>query len=150
MTTKSKRIIFSLLLLIWMIIVFYLSNQDATTSTGTSNIIVLKVAEAFNVVEPNEIDEISFVVRKLAHFTLYAIGGILSFNLLNTYNTSIKKKFLISEIICMLYAISDEFHQLFVPGRSAEIKDVIIDSLGAFFGMFIIYYILKKSLSKKS
>ncbi len=150
MTIKLKRIILMLLLLIWMFVVFSFSNQDATTSTGTSNIIVLKVAEAFDIVEQDGIDQISFVVRKLAHFTLYAVGGIISFGLLSTYSTNLKKKFLISEIICMLYAISDEIHQSFVPGRSAEIKDVVIDSLGAFCGMFFVYKIIDSVINKRS
>ncbi|MFP5109854.1 VanZ family protein [Neobacillus sp. C211] len=51
--------------------------------------------------------------------------------------------------ICVLFAVSDEFHQLFVAGRGAQVKDVFIDSAGAIVGI-VIYGIVNRFLSKKS
>ena len=62
---------------------------------------------------------------------------------INTYNISYKKKIGISFLIGLLYAISDEFHQLFSSGRTAKIMDVGIDSAGVIFGIFIVYIIIK-------
>lgn len=49
---------------------------------------------------------------------------------------------------CIVYAVSDEIHQLFVPGRGAQVKDVMIDSTGAFAG--IIIYSWLKGLQRSS
>ena len=48
------------------------------------------------------------------------------------------KKIAIALVVCILFAISDEFHQLFVPGRGAQVKDVLIDTAGAIVGMCIV------------
>ena len=71
------------------------------------------------------------IVRKTAHFSIYAMLGIWTI------------KVIISLLFCMLYAITDEFHQTLVSGRSGEIRDVLIDSLGALTGMMLILLISK-------
>ena len=78
----------------------------------------------------------------------YFILGILSFLVVKDY--SINKKLIIySLLICFLYACSDEFHQLFVYGRSAEIKDVLIDSFGSLTSILLCNFIYLKSKIKK-
>ena len=47
------------------------------------------------------------------------------------------KRIVLALVICVLCAMLDEFHQLFVPGRAAQVKDVIIDSIGAIAGIGI-------------
>ena len=74
-------------------------------------------------------------VRKLAHFSIYAFAGIWEFLFLNTFNIKDEKKIVIGTIIGLLYAISDEIHQGFSPGRSPKIIDVIIDLEGNVFGI---------------
>ena len=51
-------------------------------------------------------------------------------------------------LICFLYSISDEIHQMFIDGRSSEKFDVLIDTIGSSFGVFI-NYTLKRKISKK-
>ena len=55
---------------------------------------------------------------------------------------------MISLLICLIYAFSDEIHQLFVLGRSGEFRDVLIDFCGSILGYFIInrFFLIKKSL----
>ncbi len=55
--------------------------------------------------------------------------------------------FILSLVFCILYAISDEVHQLFVPGRGAQVSDVLIDSLGAFLGIGM--YKMVRKIKKK-
>jgi len=55
----------------------------------------------------------------------------------------INKKPLFAFLICVIYAISDEIHQLFVPGRTGQLKDVIIDSSGSFVGIAIVIIVIK-------
>ncbi|MBQ9280511.1 MAG: VanZ family protein [Clostridia bacterium] len=132
MSEWGKRIIYLFLLLVWMSMVFLFSNQNANKSSETSNIIVKKVALMFQVTEPEGVENISFVIRKLAHFSLYTLGGILAFLFFDTFHAGFWKTFVASLGFGILYAMTDEFHQFFIPGRSGELRDVLIDSSRSF------------------
>lgn len=84
------------------------------------------------------------VIRKLAHFSIYTLGGILIISHINLYKITLKKKLIISLVIGICYAITDEMHQLFIVGRSGEIRDVIIDSIGVSCGITIEIIIFTK------
>lgn len=137
---NKKRIIYGIIVLIWMIVVFSFSNQNGTTSQGSSDIITNKILEIsddyFAINLTSNVDNISFFVRKLAHFSIYFLGGILIYNFVNTF--SIKKKYIIisSIVLGVVYACTDETHQYFIDGRSAQMMDVIIDSCGVLFAVF--------------
>ena len=126
-----KKHINILLVLIWMAFIFTMSSFNATESSNQSNFIVNIIVNIFNI---NNIELVSIIIRKLAHFTEYLILGLLTYNLINNHN----KKTYIAIIICILYAISDEIHQIFVPGRSCQILDMTIDSIGSITGIYIL------------
>ena len=65
------------------------------------------------------------------------ILGILASCLILHYK-NINKKYPLAFLICVIYAISDEIHQLFVPGRAGQVRDVLIDSAGSFLGIIIV------------
>lgn len=136
--TKKLSKIHLLLPLFWMAVIFMLSHQPASVSSGQSGVFV----EQLRHIAPS-IDQqlLTFLVRKGAHIFAYFVLGILAFNALWRVDLS-KLKFNypvgLSIIVCALYAVSDEFHQLFVSGRSGEIRDIIIDSCAATVGVFII------------
>lgn len=144
-------------LVLWMALIFSFSNQkdidSSKISDGFIDRTVVKIYKAFNenITKEKEseiIEKYTYPIRKLAHYTLYFVLGILSFLVVKDY--SINKKLIIySLLICFLYACSDEFHQLFVIGRSASIKDVIIDTFGSFCSISI-FYIFNKKISKRS
>lgn len=67
---------------------------------------------------------------------------------LKTIEMKDRKRLLLSIFLAFLYACTDETHQLFVPGRSGEFKDVCIDTCGAFIGALIVYTIFKISKRK--
>lgn len=129
-----KRIIYLIIVIIWMIVVFSFSNQNGTKSQGSSDIITNKIVEIsddyFALDIKSTEDTISFIVRKLAHFSIYFLGGFLIYNFINTF--SINKKYIIifSIVLGVVYACTDELHQLFIDGRSAQMMDVFIDSCG--------------------
>ena len=137
-----KKHINILLVLIWMAVIFIMSSFNATESSNQSNIIVNIIVNIFNI---NNINLVSFIIRKLAHFTEYLILGILTYNLINNHN----KKTYIAIIICVLYAISDEIHQMFVPGRSCQILDMTIDSLGSITGIYLLKLINKYKTERR-
>ena len=143
---KNKKILTIILILIWMCIVFKFSSQPSTESSQLSGGITKTILNFFNVLEGKTIEQqsqIETIVRKLAHYSIYTIGGILIISHVNLYKISANKKVIVSQLIGTLYAATDEIHQLFVPGRSGEIRDVCLDSLGVITGIIIILIILK-------
>ena len=138
-----KQIIYIILSVIWMVIIFLFSNTPADTSADTSKGLIYDVVSIYEKVFNKNIDKVYICekldhpVRKLAHFTLYYI---LSFFIYHVFLYSrINWKKLVTFIICLLYSISDEIHQIFIPGRAGMFSDVVIDCLGVIFCLFIIY-----------
>ena len=159
---RAFRIISALLLTFWMGCIFFFSSQPAKESNNLSGGVIEQVVSAvypgFSDMEKAEQTELvsSFqhVTRKTAHFSAYGLLGILSFLSLISYR---KPKFsvrcLISAGVCLLYAISDEIHQLFVPGRSGEVRDVLLDFSGALTGILFCMAItafVKRRRAKKA
>lgn len=140
---KNKQIktVKAILIVIWMIVIFNFSNQGGTKSSGTSS----KVTKIIiNVItkdkeEPNKqtMERIEKVVRKGAHYTIYTIGGLLIMNYAYSMEKTKKQKILGSLLFGAFYAGTDELHQYFVPGRSAQITDVGLDTLGVLTGIYI-------------
>ena len=147
-----KKLLKIILVILWMSVIFCFSNQKAEDSSKLSDGVIIKVAKIFvrdDITQTKKeklIEKYTFVIRKLAHFTVYLILGILVINMLSSFN--LKNLITISILICFTYALSDEFHQLFVDGRSCELRDVLIDTIGSFIGIFI-YNVFKKRLIKK-
>ena len=151
------RVLKIILLILWMMIIFAFSNQKAVDSSNLSSGLidrtVVKVYKVFygDISKEKEeviIEKYSYPIRKLAHYSLYFILGILSFLVIVDYKNN-KKLILYSMFICFLYACTDEFHQLFIVGRSAEIKDVLIDSFGSLTSILLCNFIYLTSKIKK-
>lgn len=141
--SNKKRIFYAILVIMWMILVFVFSNQNGDESQSTSDIITDRIVQVVtkinsNIEYENVKDTISFIIRKIAHFSIYFIGGILIFNFINTFSIKAKYAILTSIAISVLYAISDELHQLFISERSGQIRDVLIDSAGAIIAIILI------------
>ena len=137
-----KRIVYAVLIILWMITIFEFSNQNGDTSQGTSDVITDKIIEINNDLE-NKRDQVSFCVRKLAHFSIYFVGGILLFEFYNTFDVTNKKVFGMSALTGVCYATFDEVHQLFISGRSGQFRDVCIDSTGIIVALIIMMLIAK-------
>jgi len=145
------RIILSILLLCTFVLIFGFSSQDGEKSGGISQKITQVITSNINSIQELEkiekeevLNKIEYVVRKLAHFSIYAVVGILLMGLLCTYEIENNKRILITVIVGMLYAVSDEIHQGFIPGRSPQFTDVLIDTFGVITGALCSMIILKK------
>jgi len=145
MKKKIMRIVLIIFILIWMRIVFGFSGDTGEVSAGLSTRIAMLFSKKENVIlvlEP--------IIRKLAHLSEYALGGILFYGLFLTFNISSKKQVIFSVLIGFLYSVTDEIHQLFVPGRSGKIEDVVIDTLGVILGVCLLLFIVKIVQTYKS
>ena len=134
------------LIIIWLVIIFSLSNDTAEESSSKSDVIAEEIAEVVYKDE-NKKKELVHPIRKIAHGTVYFILNILVMNLLFQLNRMNYKYFLLGILFCILYAISDEVHQLYISGRSGELRDVFIDSMGSILGCLFylgIYKLIRK------
>ena len=139
--------------LIMMVIIFCFSSQPGSVSSDLSSGIINKVirlAESTGVIQltaqqRNEWNEaLQFPARKAAHMIEYAILGILIAFPFWVSGSRKKGIFLYSFLTGILYAASDEIHQLFVPGRAGQIRDVIIDGIGVLLGCSLFIRIVKR------
>lgn len=92
------------------------------------------------------------IVRKTAHFMIYALLATFTLLLARSYRLTMKLSCVISAAYCLLFAASDEIHQLFVDGRSGQITDVFLDFSGALVGIGFVcliryWYMRHKNIS---
>jgi hypothetical protein len=136
--------VFLLLTIAIMVTIFCLSAQNAERSSGTSSRftkLFIKIFytdySSFSLEKQHEIwEKSSFIVRKLAHFSIYTVLGFCaSFTVGKRRLFSLKSLFVV--LFGFIYAFSDELHQSFSEGRSCEFRDMMIDTGGALTGMLI-------------
>ena len=134
------------LLLVDMLVIFTFSAQSAKSSSKLSKDITSNVIE--HTVGVNE-DKTKaafqsyyteIAVRKSAHAILFAILGVTMMLSLKSAGFIKNKWWLlcVSFVLCILYAISDEYHQTFIYGRSGSVSDVLIDSAGSLLGVVLV------------
>jgi len=138
------RKLFSLAVtLSWMYLIFSFSAKSAVQS-GADSMFITDYIIGFFVDNPSQylLDIIETVIRKLAHFAEYAVLGLLVCYCMRSFGANVKAlRYAI--LICFVYALSDEIHQYFVPGRACRVYDMLIDTCGGAFGYFS-YRIISK------
>lgn len=148
-----KNILVIVVILLWCGIIFYASSRTSGESNSKSKKIVFETvkitAKVTNKINLTKIDlsndkwandmvkKLNKPFRKICHASVYFILSVLIIFGLKTFNVDIKKAMLISIGICFLYSLTDEFHQLFVSGRTGQFSDCLIDTLGATLGAII-------------
>ena len=149
MKINILRVILIMLLLLQMWIIFGFSNQDGDTSGSISRKITEVITKNIKSIQTldkeekeNVLKKVEHIVRKLAHFSLYTVIGFLLMSLMSTYKLKQLNRISISGIIGLLYAVSDEIHQSFIPGRGPKIGDVFIDFSGVIVGILIAILII--------
>ena len=149
-----KKIILSILVISWMILIFIFSNQNGIKSSKVSDGVSTKVVKTVEIVRKRKysneerktvIKKIVFFVRKTAHFMEYFILGILVYLLFKEYN--FKNIYLWVVLFCFIYSITDEVHQMFINERTAKVFDVFVDTSGSIISNVLIY--LNKNIVKK-
>lgn len=141
-----KKIILTIVTIIWMGIIFSFSSSEGYESSSTSDSFIdntiINVCKFFNseITEKDEkeiINMFSYPIRKMAHFTEYLILGLFVFFTFKEYK--INYFYLFAFLFCVFYAGSDEIHQYFVVGRDCSYKDVLLDSLGSLTSITYLY-----------
>ena len=145
----NKRIIILILLwavvVLWMGVIFSFSMENAEQSAASSDSVLEKVLRVLDknfdtyTAERQEqlLEQYSRLIRKTAHFCIYAALGFFTANAFTYQGMKRRNTVLYSFLIGVIYAVSDEIHQYFVPGRACQFADVLIDSAGATFGIAV-------------
>lgn len=128
-----------ILVILWMVLIFYFSSMNGVVSTSQSEGLVSMLAKLINYT--GDINTLRFIVRKCAHIGEYFILGILVYNMFKYHD--VKNIVIISILICIIYACTDEIHQLFISDRTGKLIDVFIDSLGSILGIYSIRVLRK-------
>jgi VanZ family protein len=129
---KSSVILWQISALVWAAFIFYFST--ATFGEGTSQWLLTRaLAFVHLMLSPASFDTMHDACRKLAHLTEYGIFGLLLYRCLPAACGlgGERQRAFLCVLAAAAYSLTDEFHQLFVPGRHASVADCAIDSAGA-------------------
>jgi len=160
MSEDMKRKIFIISTVVIMVMIFCFSmensSESANRSGGVTEFILKTFVRDYQDMTVSEkkslLKEAEHIIRKLAHFSIYTVLGFFT-----SLAVGRRKLFSAGSLITLafgfLYAFSDEVHQYFVPGRSCQFKDVMIDTCGVVTGIIIsmalfrIYSVFKHKFS---
>ncbi len=148
---KGKRILLWSLVALWMGLIFFFSAQPAEISSeqsgGFIRLLLLKFCPNFEHLTPIEqfgrIEYWQHIVRKIAHFCIYGCLGMLCLGALYQHKMKFWNRPIAAVLISCAYAISDEVHQRFVPGRSCELRDICIDTVGAVVAVLVLMLLIQ-------
>ena len=132
-------------LVLWAILIF-IGSGDVLSGSHTS-ILLRAVQWLFPNVRDESLAVFHLLVRKAGHLTEYAILATLAARAFRTSSHDLLRRhwFWVSLLLAIAYALTDEFHQSFVPSRTASVYDSLIDSAGALIALIIIWLRWRKS-----
>lgn len=162
-----RRKVFLVLTILWMVLIFVFSARPAEVSSEDSRSVGLLIGELFipgfeeqsAEAQDRFAEKVDYPIRKAAHASEYAVLGLLTAGVYiaggaadvgkvndkkkadirnRKKRTPISRGILIPWVVTTAYAATDEMHQLFVPGRSGQVSDVLLDSAGAMAGLAVL------------
>ena len=148
MNINYRFIIYWILVVLWMFNIYYLSCMDSELSNTKSKDTINTVVESSVVITNKDIskDNLNSIVnglnkplRKCMHSFVFFILVILFINAFNNSNIRSYECYLFSIVLSFIYACFDEFHQLYVTGRTGQLMDIGIDMIGVLFGVLVFY-----------
>jgi VanZ family protein len=136
-------------LVVWLLLIS-VASSDTFSANNTSRIIAPLILWLFPNTSPETLAVVHFITRKIAHFTEYAILAYLAARAFRTSPraTISKRWFLICATLIVVYALIDEFHQSFVPSRTASVYDSLIDMAGGLTALLVIRANPRRSVAK--
>jgi VanZ family protein len=148
--TRRPHPLHILATLVWVIFIFSFSLENAQSSSLASSRLAQVVYDLVNSILPTStltLKDFSVLVRKSAHFISFSILMMLVLRL--TFDKLINWK-IGSWLFCLLIAITDETIQMFVPGRSSQVSDVILDMSGATLILMLFIVVLERKKYAKT
>jgi VanZ family protein len=149
---KVKKITAWVCVFAWMILILSLSSDPADVSKEKSKAIEQLIRESIQRIQERfeigiiDVDDFEFHVRKAAHMFIYFVLGLLLMMANKIMTIREKKSYFLAWTIGTLFAMLDETYQNLIPGRSGEVRDVMIDSIGVFLGLMFFWLGGKKKM----
>ena len=137
-------------LIFWAALIFI--GSGSVLSAERTSVLLQFVKWLFPSASPESLAWFHFLVRKAGHLAEYAILATLAARAFrNSSHQFIRLHwFKLSLVLAMAYALTDEFHQSFVPSRTASIHDSMIDSTGALIALTVIWLASKRRVRTPS
>ena len=155
---NKKAVVFWVLTFIIMAVIFHFSSQTAVESTDVSNSFseqIIRILQPVTKITeeeiPSAVESMDGMIRVAAHYAVFLLLGTTCY--LAVYFTKDRRhlyKSLYTVGICTAYAIADEIHQFFVPGRSFQVSDILTDTAGVITGTAIAFGIIMLIKRKKA
>ena len=136
-----------LLIIIWCLVIFNFSNMSGKESQGKSRELTEKLVKTiFKIINKKVkeekmnkiVDTLNGILRKCMHASEYFVLGVLIYYCCKILEIESWTRVVIPIVLSFIYACSDEFHQLFIDGRSCRFTDVLIDTAGASIGVILV------------
>lgn len=154
----ALRCVIAVLLLCHLCLIFHYSNEAAAQSDRTSMSFIETLLQTIHPsfaslpeeARQTRVQSLQKLVRTLAHMAEFALLGVLVCAWVLTF--SVRKRWQLAGLaFCACYAVSDEIHQLFVPGRTFQWGDIAVDTIGAALGMaaFLLVCLLFRLVLKR-
>lgn len=133
--TNKWKLLMLLAVVFWMVIIYKLSAQPGEESNVLSTKVTAHLVSLAQQFKPDvNVGTLNHLIRKCAHFLAYLVLGIVTLFAMRRSGCSKKMGIAVTLLLCVSYAITDELHQSFVPGRTPKLTDILIDSSGASLG----------------
>jgi len=134
----------------WTCVVL-LASTDTFSAQNTGSILEAVATALFGRIDPQTLEVIHFLVRKSAHLTEYAILSVVWFRAWRGGLPGFQWRWgMLSVAVALATAITDEVHQSFVPSRSGNVRDVLLDLTGALAAQLILWYLLSRRSRTRS
>lgn len=158
--------IFIIFCIFWMVFIAYNTSQTGESSNNTSVSITEGIINKTQSVINNNInnsDSLAIIrndsefiiklnkyIRKFAHGFEFLVLALILFSTLKSFNIKNRDCIIYTLFIVLLYAVIDEYRQLYIPGRNSSVRDIVIDFIGGIVGVIILQFIIsfKKIISK--
>ncbi len=133
-----------------MLMIFWMSDRPAVESSvqsGGITMSTIRIISGVSEMSEAEQEDLALVlepyIRNTAHIIEYAVLFFAVLFAVSAFSSGILRASFISLLICFLYAITDEWHQMFVPGRAVQTEDIVMDTAGALLAMAL-YLLIRK------
>jgi VanZ family protein len=126
---------------VWAILIF-IGSGDILSGSHTGSFTLKLLSSLFPHASAATLGAIHLGIRKAGHLTEYAILAVLTARALRTSSVEFLRRgwFWAALTVVVVYSLSDEFHQSFVPSRGASLYDSMIDSVGGLLGLTIVWW----------
>jgi len=123
-------------LLVWIFVIFFFST-DSFSSGETSRIIAPVLKFLFPFLSAEQLHVTHVICRKAGHILEYFVLGVLAWRATTATPSAWLRPELLTVGLVLAVALSDEFHQSFVPSRTSALGDVCYDFLGGLMGLLL-------------